>query len=73
MCLAIPAKVIEVIDDNTVLVVSRKAKIKVSSVLVDNIKPEDYVLIHAGFIIEKIDAAFAEELLSFHGEILDEE
>ena len=73
MCLAIPAKVIELIDDKTVLVVSRKAKIKVSSVLMDNIKVDDYVLIYAGFIIEKIDAAFAEELLSFHGEILNEE
>jgi hydrogenase expression/formation protein HypC len=62
MCLAIPAKVIELNDDmakasmNGVLV-------KASLALLDEVKVGDYILIHTGIAIEKIDEDEAQETL----------
>jgi len=62
MCLSIPAEVIEINDD--------KAKVSIggavynsSLALVSGINVGDYVLLHAGYAIEKIDKKEAEETL----------
>ena len=63
MCLAIPARITEIKDDNIVEVsllgVARDASID----LTPQAKVGDYVLIHAGFAIEVVDPQFAEETL----------
>lgn len=63
MCLAIPARVIELKDDNMVEVeilgVTREASID----LTPQAQVGDYVLIHAGFSIEVVDPEFAQETL----------
>jgi len=69
MCLAIPVKVIERIDENTVKVESRGITLNASTVLVNDLLPGEYGLIHAGFIIEKISMDYAKELLAFYGEM----
>jgi len=62
MCLAIPAKVIK-IKGNTAWVemagVRRQADVR----MVEGVSTGDYILIHAGFAIEKIDAEEAKETL----------
>ena len=56
MCLAIPAKVVEIINDDTILVdfggVRREVK---STLLEDKIKLDDYVLVHIGFAMAIVD------------------
>lgn len=53
MCLAIPAKIIEI--DNEEATVDYGGVIKKTNIsLVENIKIDDYVIIHAGFAIQKI-------------------
>lgn len=65
MCLAIPGKIVEIVDD-----VNRIAKIDVGGVrrnvntaLLDDVKIGDYVLIHVGFAMSKIDEQEAEQTL----------
>ena len=65
MCLAIPGKIVEITDEENQL-----AKVEVGGVrrsvnigMLDEIEVGDYVLIHVGFAMSKIDEAEAEETL----------
>lgn len=64
MCLSIPAKV-EKIDGNMAVCSVGKSTYEADLQMVDfeNIKPGDYVLIHTGFAIQKLDSEEAEETL----------
>jgi len=62
MCLAIPAKVIS-IEGSSALVTIEDVEYKASLLLVDNVSPGDYIMLHAGFAIEKVDPGYAEETL----------
>ncbi|HHI00677.1 MAG TPA: HypC/HybG/HupF family hydrogenase formation chaperone [Thermococcus litoralis] len=69
MCLAMPAKVIE-IKDNVAIVdfggVRREARID----FVKDVKVGDYVIVHTGFAIEKLDEKAALESLKAWEEIM---
>jgi hydrogenase expression/formation protein HypC len=65
MCLAIPGKVVEIVDAENQL-----AKVEVGGVrrnvhigLLDEVRIGDYVLIHVGFAMSKVDEKEAEETL----------
>jgi hydrogenase expression/formation protein HypC len=62
MCLAIPAKVIS-IDGSSARVSIENVEYTASLLLIDDVKPGDYIMLHAGFAIEKVDQAEAEEIL----------
>jgi len=63
MCLAIPAKVIEILDKEHANVdYGDGVKRKVNVSLVD-VKLGDYVLVHAGFAIQVLSEKEAEETL----------
>jgi hydrogenase expression/formation protein HypC len=62
MCYAIPAKVTELKGDVAKVDYGGVSK-KVNTSLLDKLKIGDYVLIHAGFAIEKLDKKSAEESL----------
>jgi len=68
MCLAIPMK-IKKISGEFAEVESGKFTRKVNIQMLSGIKPGDYVLVHAGFAIEKVDAEKARETLRFIDEI----
>jgi hydrogenase expression/formation protein HypC len=70
MCLAIPAKVISV-DGPTALVTIEDVEYRASILLLDNVVPGDFVMLHAGFAIEKVDAEDAAETLRLLNEIAD--
>lgn len=69
MCLSIPAKV-EKIDGNMAVCSVGKSTYEADLQMVDfeNIKPGDYVLIHTGFAIQKLDSEEAEETLKIFEE-----
>ena len=69
MCLAVPAKIIEIFDDELAKADMNGVKIKVATALFSDDKVDDYVLIHAGFIIEKISDEDAKERLELFEEI----
>ncbi len=62
MCLAIPAKVISV-DEFTALVTIEDVEYTASLLLLSDVHPGDYIMLHAGFAIEKVDAEEAEETM----------
>ncbi len=62
MCLAVPAKVVS-IDGETALVELGGLTRQARTMLVPNVKVGDYVLLHAGFAIQTLDEAAAQETL----------
>ncbi|MDW7775510.1 MAG: HypC/HybG/HupF family hydrogenase formation chaperone [Methanosarcinales archaeon] len=71
MCYAIPARIINIKGDEATADYGGVKK-KVNINLVDNVDVGDYVLIHAGFIIEKLDKRSAEESLEIIREYMNE-
>lgn len=63
MCLAIPSKIIEIKDNQTATVDVEGARRVVSLMLIDDPQIGDYVIVHAGFAIHKIDEVAAMESL----------
>lgn len=73
MCLAIPMEVIK-IENNTALVSAGGAEREVRLDLVDEMpQVGDYVLVHAGYALHKIDEEDARETLKLWDEILANE
>jgi hydrogenase expression/formation protein HypC len=62
MCLAIPARIIE-IKEQMATVDMDGTRRQASLLLIDNAALGDYVIVHAGFAIHKIDEAQATESL----------
>ena len=72
MCIAAPAKVLEINREENSLVadfggVRQEAKID----LLEDVEIGDYVLIHAGFAIEKLSGEAAKESLEAWEELLE--
>jgi hydrogenase expression/formation protein HypC len=62
MCLAIPSKIVK-IENNIATIDVDGVKRDASLLLLDEPKVGDYVIVHAGFAIHKIDEADALESL----------
>jgi hydrogenase expression/formation protein HypC len=73
MCLGIPVKVIEVLDSNMGKVDYLGTKITASFTLVDDIKVGDWVILHAGHAISKLNEKEAQETLLLFEEIIQAE
>ncbi len=71
MCLSIPSKIVELHPEETSITVDTMGvKRKVSSHLIaEPLELDDYVLIHIGFAMNKIDKADALETLELYKEI----
>ncbi|NKF50723.1 HypC/HybG/HupF family hydrogenase formation chaperone [Shewanella sp. WXL01] len=71
MCLSIPSKVVELHPEETSITVDTMGvKRKVSYHLIDEpLAIDDYVLIHIGFAMNKIDKAEALETLALYDEM----
>ena len=69
MCLAIPHKVVEILDDKRAYASAGNVKVEVRTDLVDDIAIGDSVLVHAGFVIEKLQPEESQELDSLWHEI----
>ena len=68
MCLAIPAKVLR-IEGTTALVAIENVEYEASLLLLEDVHPGDFVMLHAGFAIEKVDPAEAAETMRLFIEI----
>jgi hydrogenase expression/formation protein HypC len=73
MCLAIPGRVVELAEEGTQL-----ARVDVSGVLrnvniglLDDVGPDDWVLIHVGFALSKVDEEEAHATLALLQEMGD--
>ncbi len=72
MCLAIPSRVIEIRENNTALVEAFGTRRLVSlDLLQEKVHVGDYVLVHVGFAIQKLNEDYALESLRFFEEMLE--
>ena len=73
MCLSIPSKVIEIDENNVATVETLGVTRKVSLDLIsEEAKVGEYVLIHVGYAMQKIDTQFALESLEVYQKIADD-
>jgi hydrogenase expression/formation protein HypC len=70
MCLAIPSRITKIENDMAVIDVDGVQR-RTSLLLLEDVKPGDYVIVHAGFAIQKIDEAAAQETLKLLKEAAD--
>lgn len=63
MCLAIPAKIVELKDDHMAMVDILGVTRDISLDLTPQAALNDFVLVHAGFAIEVVDEQFAQETI----------
>lgn len=68
MCLAVPVKVIELPRDGVAKVDMDGVKLEVATILAPDVEIGNYVLVHAGFIIEKLTDQVAKEKLDLFEE-----
>ena len=64
MCLAIPAKVVQKLDNDQAMVEVGGVRNNISLMLVDGVEVGDYVIVHVGFAITRLDVEEAEKSLA---------
>lgn len=69
MCHAVPAQVTEVLPDDMAQVDLSGAKKTVSTALVGAVKPGDYLLVHVGYALGRVDPEEADATLKALQEI----
>lgn len=69
MCLAMPAKVIALIDDDLCKVEVGGVAKEISLGLVDDVSVGDFVIIHVGYALSKVDPEEAERTLQLFAEM----
>lgn len=71
MCLGVPMRVIS-IDNETAVCEIDGVRREASLMMVDGVGVGDFVLIHAGFAIERLDEEDAKQTLQLFRELLDQ-
>ena len=72
MCLAVPAEVISIVDQVANCRVGEGETTVTASLMVldEDIKPGDFLIIHAGFAIRKLDPVEAQETLKILRDVM---
>jgi hydrogenase expression/formation protein HypC len=69
MCLAIPARIVELRSDDLAVVDLAGVKKEISLALVDNVVIGDYVIVHVGYALNKLDPDEAAKTLALFAEL----
>ena len=69
MCLAIPARIEQLIAEDSAIINLGGMRKEVSLALVENIAVGDYVIVHAGYALQKLDQEEAVHTLAMFAEI----
>ncbi len=75
MCLALPARVVELLDNDMAVVAFDAVRKRVSLALVEGVELGDFVLVHVGYALHKVspeEAARTLELMQEAGVLADE-
>lgn len=69
MCLGIPGQVVEIVDDETNIakadVGGVRRAVNIGLIAPEGVEPGDWILIHVGFAMSKIDEAEAKSSIDF--------
>jgi hydrogenase expression/formation protein HypC len=69
MCLALPVKVVELGAADTAIVDLGGVRKEISLALLDDVKVGDYVILHVGYALSKLDPEEAEKTLALFAEM----
>jgi hydrogenase expression/formation protein HypC len=69
MCLAVPVRVVALLDDQWVETEVGGIRSRVSIALIDDVALGDFLIVHAGFAITRLDVEEAEKSLALFNEI----
>lgn len=69
MCLAIPAQVVELRPNDNALVDLAGVRKEISLALVEDVAVGDYVIVHVGYALNKLDPEEAEKTLQLFAEL----
>jgi hydrogenase expression/formation protein HypC len=64
MCLAVPARVTRLIDEEWCVVDLGGVRKEICTALVEDVREGEYLIIHVGYALGRIDASEAEETLA---------
>ncbi|SFG69184.1 hydrogenase expression/formation protein HypC [Desulfotomaculum arcticum] len=70
MCLGIPCLVVEVPEKQWAIIEAGGIRRKIGLHLVGDVPVGEYVMVHAGYAVEKLDLAEAEERIKLWEELL---
>ncbi|MCK4363604.1 MAG: HypC/HybG/HupF family hydrogenase formation chaperone [Candidatus Aminicenantes bacterium] len=73
MCLGIPAKVVQIDKSNLGKVDYLGTRVKTNFELLDNLKVGDWVILHAGFAISRLNEEEAKETFSLLREMAEKD
>jgi hydrogenase expression/formation protein HypC len=68
MCLALPVRVVELVGSDDAVVDLGGIRKQISLALVDGVAVGDYVILHVGYALSKLDADEAEKTLTLFRE-----
>jgi hydrogenase expression/formation protein HypC len=68
MCLALPARIVELLPDSVGLIDVGGVRKRISLELVQDAQPGDYVIVHVGYALQKLDPIEAERTLRLFDE-----
>jgi len=68
MCLAIPARVVELIGADAALIDVGGVRKEISLAVLDGVAPGDYVIVHVGYALTKLDPQEAARTLATFAE-----
>lgn len=69
MCLAIPVEVVEIIDDDTAIADIGGVRKTINVALIADLLVGDYVILHVGYALNKIDPEEAAKTLALFAEL----
>ncbi|MCX7871391.1 MAG: HypC/HybG/HupF family hydrogenase formation chaperone [bacterium] len=65
MCLGVPLKIINIIDNEKAIAqLGEKTTLEINISLLDSVKEGDYVIVHAGFAISVLENEDATEIIN---------
>jgi hydrogenase expression/formation protein HypC len=74
MCLAIPTQIVKLLDNQMALTSLSGVEKEISlSLLQEEVQVGDYVIVHVGYALSKLDEEDAKKTLAYFEELLDEE
>jgi hydrogenase expression/formation protein HypC len=68
MCLAIPARVVDLPESDIAVIDVDGVRKRISLALVDGVQCGDYVIVHVGYALTKLDPEEAERTLALFAE-----
>ncbi len=71
MCLAVPMRIAEMLDNGSGVCELESVAYHVDLSLVEDPRVDDFVIVHAGFAIEKLDREEADSRLKLFQELAD--